>query len=81
MGVKLCIGGEVNFQLTSEGAVSFWWANNITGNKYSSIKSDNNIISESTWYDIVVVYQNSGAEIYVNGTVSNSKFRMGGSRR
>ena len=64
---KTLYWGEVNFQLTSEGAVSFWWANNITGNKYSSIKSDNNIISESTWYDIVVVYQNSGAEIYVNG--------------
>jgi len=59
--------GEVNFSLTSDGAILFRWANNVTGNKYSLIKSDNNIISESTWYDIVVVYQNSGAEIYVNG--------------
>lgn len=59
--------GEVNFSLTTNGAILFKWANNVTGNKYSSIQSDNDIISENTWYDIVVVYQNSGAEIYVNG--------------
>ena len=59
--------GEVNFSLTSDGEILFKWANNVSGNKYSLIKSDTNIISESTWYDIVVVYQNAGAEIYVNG--------------
>jgi hypothetical protein len=59
--------GETNFSLTSEGAILFKWANNVSGNKYSLIQSDNDIINENTWYDIVVVYQNSGAEIYVNG--------------
>ena len=59
--------GEVNFSITNDGAILFKWANNVTGNKYSSIQSDNDIISENTWYDIVVVYQNSGAVIYVNG--------------
>ena len=56
-----------NFSITNDGAILFKWANNVTGNKYSSIQSDNDIISENTWYDIVVVYQNSGAVIYVNG--------------
>jgi hypothetical protein len=59
--------GEVNFLITTNGAILFTWANNVTGNKYSKIQSDNNIINENTWYDIVVVYQNSGAVIYVNG--------------
>ena len=74
--------GEVNFSLTTNGAILFKWANNVTGNKYSSIQSDNDIISENTWYDIVVVYQNSGAEIYVNGqsvTINLEWLAQGGS--
>ena len=59
--------GEVNFQVNRSGTIYFWWANSISGNKYSGIYSDENIISAGKWYDIVVRFENSVGSIFVNG--------------
>ena len=59
--------GEVNFEVLSSGKVNLSWANSITGNKYSSIVSQNGVITTNTWYDITVVFQNGIGQIYING--------------
>jgi len=60
--------GEVNFGLLDDGSIILWWANSVTGNKYSNIRSQPGIINNGVWYDIVVVFQNSGGQIYLNGS-------------
>jgi hypothetical protein len=59
--------GETIFEVQNTGDIRFWWTNNITGNKYSIIYSQQNIIQTGIWYDIVVVFQNSTGQIYLNG--------------
>jgi len=59
--------GESNLQIYNNGSVNFTWANTVSGNKYSSIYSQANIIQTGIWYDIVVVFQNSSGQIYLNG--------------
>ncbi len=60
--------GEVNFSVSNQNEVRFIWANSITGNKYSSIFSQINALLPNQWYDIVVTFQNSIGQIYLNGT-------------
>jgi hypothetical protein len=64
---KTLFWGEVSFNINSLNEISFFWANSITGNKYSSINSISNTIQQNQWYDIVVTYENSTAQIYLNG--------------
>jgi len=59
--------GEVNFGVDNNGKVFLIWANSITGNKYSSIVSQNGVITTNTWYDITVVFQSGTGQIYING--------------
>jgi hypothetical protein len=58
--------GEVNLFVTSNNEIKFVFANNVTGNKYSSIYSAPNVIQENEWYDITITYENSLGQIYVN---------------
>ena len=51
--------GEVNFGVLDDGSVILWWANSVTGNKYSNIRSQPGIINDGFWYEIVVVFENS----------------------
>ena len=64
--------GEVNFAVLSTGEVQFWWANSITGNKYSRIKTVNSVILPGQWYDITVVFQNGTAQIYIDAQPVNT---------
>jgi hypothetical protein len=64
---KTLFWGEVGFAITNQNEISFGWANSITGNKYSFIKSQPSTINSNIWYDIVVTYQNASAQIYLNG--------------
>ncbi len=59
--------GEVNFGVDNNGKVFLVWANSITGNKYSSIVSQNGVITTNTWYDITVVFQSGTGQIFING--------------
>jgi hypothetical protein len=59
--------GEVNFGIGSDSVISFVWANSITGNKYSLIISQHGVIQNGVWYDIVVVFQSSTAQLFLNG--------------
>jgi gliding motility-associated-like protein len=59
--------GEVNFGVDNNGKVYLVWANSITGNKYSSIVSQNSVITANTWYDISIVFQSGSGQIYING--------------
>jgi hypothetical protein len=59
--------GEVNFGVDNNGKVYLVWANSITGNKYSSIVSQNNVITANTWCDISIVFQSGIGQIYING--------------
>lgn len=65
--------GEVNYFIESDNSIRVRWANNITGNKYSTIYSNPGVIQPNTWYDIVVVYENSSARIYLNGALITTK--------
>ncbi|MDC1370272.1 hypothetical protein N8289_00365, partial [Flavobacteriales bacterium] len=72
---KTLFWGEVNFSVSNTGEVALKWANSITGNKYSVIKSNPGIIQPNFWYDIVVSFQNNQAIIFVNGnSISTSYF-------
>lgn len=64
---KTFFWGEVNFLVNNNGSVALVWANSITGNKYSSIYSQNGVITNNTWYDITVVFQSGTAQMYLNG--------------
>jgi hypothetical protein len=59
--------GEVNFGVDNNGKVYLSWANSITGNKYSSIVSQNGLITTNTWYDITIVFQSGTGQIFING--------------
>ena len=59
--------GDLNFQIGTNKEIIVFWDNNVTGNKYSNIISQTNTIQNGLWYDIVVVFQNSGGQIYLNG--------------
>jgi hypothetical protein len=59
--------GEISFAITNLNEVSFGWANSLTGNKYSTIYSQPNVIQPNEWYDIVVTFENSVGKIYLNG--------------
>lgn len=69
---KLLFWGEVFFQVNSDGAIHFWWANSVSGNKYSGITSQPNIVTTNKWFDITVVFKNNGGAIYVNGESVNT---------
>ena len=64
---KTLFWGEVNFSIGSNNEIRFVWANSISGNKYSVIESQPNVIQTGQWYSIDIVYQNSTAQIYLNG--------------
>lgn len=64
--------GEVNFAISSDNEIVFGFANSVTGNKYSTIISNTNVIQNNTWYDIVIVYQNSIGQIYLNSLPINT---------
>ena len=64
---KTYFWGEVAFFIDNKGTIIFRWANTVTGNKYSTIYSQANAVQTGTWYDIVVVFQNSSGQIYLNG--------------
>lgn len=64
---KTLFWGEIGFTITNLNEVRFAWANSITGNKYSTIVSQTNVIQQNQWYDIVVTYENSVGQIYLNG--------------
>lgn len=59
--------GEVNFYIGSNGTIYFFWANSITGNKYSTISSASGVIQTNNWYDITVTFNNGIGQIFVNG--------------
>jgi len=64
---KTLFWGEVNFLIGSSNDIRFWWANSISGNKYSTIYSNPNAIQAGQWYDIVITFKNSSGTIYLNG--------------
>jgi hypothetical protein len=64
---KTFFWGEVNLLLNSGGAVTLFWANSISGNKYSVISSNPGVVQAGQWYDIVIVFGNSSATIFING--------------
>jgi hypothetical protein len=64
---KTLFWGEIGFNISNLNEVKFGWANSITGNKYSTIYSQTNVIQQNQWYDIVVTYENSVGQIYLNG--------------
>ena len=55
---KTLFWGEVNFGITSENGIYCYWANNVTGNRYSSIGSQSQILTPNEWYTIDIIYQN-----------------------
>lgn len=65
---KTLFWGEIGFSVTNIGEVAFVFANSITGNKYSSIFSQPNMVQAGQWYDIVITFQNSIGQIYLNGS-------------
>jgi hypothetical protein len=69
---KTLFWGEVGFAITNQNEVSFGWANSISGNKYSFIKSEASTIQDNIWYDIVVTFQNSIGQIFLNGDPINT---------
>jgi hypothetical protein len=64
---KTLFWGEVNFSIQNDSSIDFTWANSITGNKYSGIRSQHGIIQNGVWYDIVMVFQGSVGQIFLNG--------------
>ena len=71
---KTLFWGEVNFSVSSTGEVTLSWANSLTGNKYSVIKSNPGIIQPNIWYDLVVSFQNNQAIIFVNGSAITTNY-------
>jgi len=71
---KTLFWGEVNFSVSSTGEVTLKWANSLTGNKYSVIKSNPGIIQPNIWYDLVVSFQNNQAIIFVNGIAITTNY-------
>lgn len=59
--------GELNLLVNPNNSVTLFFANSYSGNKYSNVTSVANVIKLNTWHDIVVVYENSTAKIYVDG--------------
>jgi len=64
---KTFFWGEVNFAITNTNIIKMVWANTTTGNKYSSIYSNANVIQTGVWYTIDIVFNNSSGIIYLNG--------------
>ena len=65
---KLYFWGEVNFGIGNNNQIYLYWANSLTGNKYSNIISNNSVVSSGNWIAIDIVFQNSVGQIYLNGT-------------
>lgn len=67
--IKTLFWGEIAWGV-SNNSLSLFWANNITGNKYSHIFTDTSIVKLKTakWYDLVVTFKNSKGIIYIDGT-------------
>lgn len=79
---KTFFWGELNLLVNPNNSLTLFWANSYSGNKYSNITSVANVIKLNTWHDIVVVYENSIAKIYVDGVgvqVNLSWSNQGGS--
>ena len=68
--------GEVVFSINKYGYVELFWANSINGNKYSRIMSNPNEILTNNWYDIIIVYQNSVAQIYINSKAVETRLKL-----
>jgi hypothetical protein len=64
---KTLFWGEVNFMVTNLGEIQLTWANSITGNKYSLIKSLSNQVNINKWYDILISFENGNGKIYLDG--------------
>jgi hypothetical protein len=64
---KTLFWGEIGFNITNLNGIRFGWANSVSGNKYSTIYSQTNVIQANQWYDIVVTFNNSVGQIYLNG--------------
>jgi gliding motility-associated-like protein len=66
--IKTLFWGEISWGI-SNGAVQLFWANNVTGNKYSNIFTDTSVVKLKTakWYDLIVTFKNSKGTIYVDG--------------
>jgi peptidoglycan hydrolase CwlO-like protein len=64
--------GEVNLQANSDGSFFIFWANSVTGNRYSGIKSDTGVLDEGKWFDLTVVFNSGGAQLYLNGLPINT---------
>jgi hypothetical protein len=66
---KTYFWGEVNLSIASNNSINLMWANSYSGNKYSVIFSENNVVQTGLWYDVVVVFKNSIGQIYLNGSL------------
>jgi len=64
---KTLFWGEMNIAVGVAGTIQLSWANSITGNRYSVIKCEPGTINNDIWYDIVVVFENSVGQIFLNG--------------
>jgi len=64
--VKTLFWGEVVFAISNTNEIRFWWANSITGNKYSIIYSQANVLELNKWHDITVCFENSVGQIYLD---------------
>jgi hypothetical protein len=67
--------GEVNLIIHNDNSIEFVWANSVTGNKYSSVRSTPNSIKLNTWNNVVVVFENSILKIYINGILVESNMK------
>lgn len=64
--------GEVQIYVGPTGRVGMFWANSVSGNKYSHFWSDDGLVDTGQWYDVVFNFKNSTGSIYINGKLVNS---------
>jgi hypothetical protein len=59
---------DMALRISDQYGISLFWDNNVTGNRYSVIYSNTNVIQSGQFYSIDIVFQNSVGQIYVNGS-------------
>jgi gliding motility-associated-like protein len=59
--------GEVFLYVDTDNSIRISWANTYSGNKYSKMASQPNVIQTGVWYNVDIVYSNSSGQIYLNG--------------
>jgi hypothetical protein len=64
---KSLFWGELYVELKENNVLQIFWANSNGGNRYSVGVTGNNFIMPNNWYDIIITYQNSNIQIYING--------------